>query len=424
MDSNSGSMQSSSGGDEEYDSRTESISPFMMNPSGSGSGGSVHFGSISNPHPPSLPHHQSHHPSALFDPPSHNLGDFSHTQPNPNANTLYNLNSVWSRGLIPSDPNHTNMGILSGLSSSTQSLLAPQGHNQGPFPSSSSMSMSMPMPLRPVLDVHGGGRATPQSDHHQPHMVKNSKKRTRASRRAPTTVLTTDTSNFRQMVQEFTGFPAPPFSASPYSRRLDLFATGSAMRSGQLEPLGPFYPLRPSVQKAQSSLPFISSSSPSLLNSSLIDAIAPTTTLVASNSTNINTLTTNTFNSGNYQPPPSDHLGLDLPNQPQNMLSMQNQMLTFQSLLRSPLPPSTLRYPSPDSAVFGSSSQRSPTIPSLDELGTSHEHVNANLGGFPNHGSTSEATTRRIRSDNDLSRWRDGTTSSNDRVQENLGSFD
>ncbi|RLN36352.1 VQ motif-containing protein 22-like [Panicum miliaceum] len=36
------------------------------------------------------------------------------------------------------------------------------------------------------------------------------RKRPRASRRPPTTVLTIDTSNFRAMVQEFTGIPAPP----------------------------------------------------------------------------------------------------------------------------------------------------------------------------------------------------------------------
>ncbi|XP_010446530.1 PREDICTED: VQ motif-containing protein 22-like [Camelina sativa] len=41
-------------------------------------------------------------------------------------------------------------------------------------------------------------------------VIKKTKKRSRASRRAPTTVLTTDTSNFRAMVQEFTGIPAPP----------------------------------------------------------------------------------------------------------------------------------------------------------------------------------------------------------------------
>ncbi|EMS46854.1 hypothetical protein TRIUR3_13239 [Triticum urartu] len=45
--------------------------------------------------------------------------------------------------------------------------------------------------------------------------TKPPKKRPRASRRPPTTVLTTDTSNFRAMVQEFTGFPAPPFAVGP-----------------------------------------------------------------------------------------------------------------------------------------------------------------------------------------------------------------
>ncbi|KAG8079672.1 hypothetical protein GUJ93_ZPchr0007g5244 [Zizania palustris] len=43
------------------------------------------------------------------------------------------------------------------------------------------------------------------------------RKRPRASRRPPTTVLTTDASNFRAMVQEFTGFPAPPpFAGLPH----------------------------------------------------------------------------------------------------------------------------------------------------------------------------------------------------------------
>lgn len=46
---------------------------------------------------------------------------------------------------------------------------------------------------------------------------KNPRKRTRASRRAPTTVLTTDTNNFRAMVQEFTGIPASPFAAAASS---------------------------------------------------------------------------------------------------------------------------------------------------------------------------------------------------------------
>ncbi|KAG0480307.1 hypothetical protein HPP92_010889 [Vanilla planifolia] len=69
--------------------------------------------------------------------------------------------------------------------------------------------------------------SSPQPAVPSPPPPRPSKKRARASRRAPTTVLTTDTSNFRAMVQEFTGIPAPPFVTSPsFSRpRLDLLHT-------------------------------------------------------------------------------------------------------------------------------------------------------------------------------------------------------
>ncbi|XP_010462197.1 PREDICTED: dual specificity protein kinase splA-like [Camelina sativa] len=70
--------------------------------------------------------------------------------------------------------------------------------------------------------------------------TRDPKKRSRVSRRAPTTVLTTDTSNFRAMVQEFTGNPSTPFtglsSSSPFPRsRFDLFGSSSSSR-----PLKPF----------------------------------------------------------------------------------------------------------------------------------------------------------------------------------------
>ncbi|KQK21459.1 extensin [Brachypodium distachyon] len=67
------------------------------------------------------------------------------------------------------------------------------------------MSSPPPAPAPPAPPSHAP--APPSS--------KPPKKRPRASRRPPTTVLTTDTSNFRAMVQEFTGFPAPPFAAGP-----------------------------------------------------------------------------------------------------------------------------------------------------------------------------------------------------------------
>ncbi|KAI4330164.1 hypothetical protein MLD38_028467 [Melastoma candidum] len=91
---------------------------------------------------------------------------------------------------------------------------------------------------------------------------RNPKKRTRASRRAPTTVLTTDTSNFRAMVQEFTGIPAPPFDApaSLFQRGcFDLFGTtfpGIAAGTGPSIPSSsPSYLSRPLTQRLSQSSP-------------------------------------------------------------------------------------------------------------------------------------------------------------------------
>ncbi|KAJ8543409.1 hypothetical protein K7X08_005932 [Anisodus acutangulus] len=52
--------------------------------------------------------------------------------------------------------------------------------------------------------------------HHGPtdgRVSKPIRKRSRASRRTPTTVLNTDTANFRAMVQQFTGGPVAPFAS-------------------------------------------------------------------------------------------------------------------------------------------------------------------------------------------------------------------
>ncbi|KAM3221617.1 VQ motif-containing protein 22-like [Capsicum annuum] len=57
-------------------------------------------------------------------------------------------------------------------------------------------------------------------DHHQHstgpvdgRVSKPIRRRSRASRRTPTTVLNTDTANFRAMVQQFTGGPVAPFAS-------------------------------------------------------------------------------------------------------------------------------------------------------------------------------------------------------------------
>ncbi|KAJ9146423.1 hypothetical protein P3X46_028692 [Hevea brasiliensis] len=369
MDSgNSGSMQSSSG-DEEYDSRPESL-PAFLNPSG-------HFGpSSSNPqHQPSLlPHHQQ---PTLFDPSPNLFHAFSQSPTNPNPNTsLLNIDVVRPRGLR-SDPYCTdlNSNLLGSQASSSQSFLGAQGSNQGPLPS---------MQLRSVQD--NGARSSSPSDQ-IPAVARNPKKRTRASRRAPTTVLNTDASNFRAMVQEFTGIPAPPFSGSPYSRRLDLFGTvGSSMRSGQLETMGSLYPFRPSAQKVHQPSSFLfsssSSSSFSLLNNTIVDATNTATTTNDNNTMTLSIPTTSSnFNpaSINYQLP-SD---IGLPKQPQNMLNMQNQMLSFQSLLQP-----TALHPSLNTDGLGAKSQANMSLPSLEELGMSHGQINVKVGGLQSHGTT------------------------------------
>ncbi|CAL9117525.1 unnamed protein product [Musa textilis] len=95
---------------------------------------------------------------------------------------------------------------------------------------------------------------------------RSSKKRCRASRRAPTTVLTTDASNFRAMVQELTGIQSFAASPSPCAgARLGLFHSAAAFRSYSDPPLpaSSFLLPRPFMQKVQppSFLPISSTSS-------------------------------------------------------------------------------------------------------------------------------------------------------------------
>ncbi|KAL8134017.1 hypothetical protein AgCh_009188 [Apium graveolens] len=150
--------------------------------------------------------------------------------------------------------------------------------------------------------------------------ARNPKKRSRASRRAPTTVLTTDTSNFRAMVQEFTGIPAPPFTSSSFPRtRLDLFTspTPSSFRSQPSTFNQNHHLLRPFPQKFQ---PQVSPFSTTITNNNNADShvmstSAPTTTQ------------------------PSDQLGLLKPPQSSSsnnylLNNMQMQSLTFQSFLQ------------------------------------------------------------------------------------------
>ncbi|KAG8383509.1 hypothetical protein BUALT_Bualt04G0020800 [Buddleja alternifolia] len=209
MDSgNSGSLQSSSGGDDEYDSRAaaaaDSISAFMNNP-------------ISNNQPPP----QQPPPPPFFDPFSNYL----------------NPNMAWPGNTLRSDPNPIPPFMPSFQ---TTASFGVDNNNNNNHPSVTTAT-------------------TPHNQNQTTAAARNPKKRSRASRRAPTTVLTTDTNNFRAMVQEFTGIPAPPFNNSPFTRtRFDLFTGGiGSTTTNTLD--APPYLRRPFAQKVQSPLPFFTS---------------------------------------------------------------------------------------------------------------------------------------------------------------------
>lgn len=429
MDSgNSGSMQSSSGGDEEYDSRGESISTFLNN-NNSNNSCLPHFGSISshnNSHPFLSHHQQQQHPNNTFFDTAASLFPQSS---NPQFSTS---DLIWSssRGLR-SDHNFNSFTASSSALSSSNVVSAQLHHNQNPFSGSDmgSGSGSLPTMQQPssveTANVVRASSSSAQPDH-PPNVAKNPKKRTRASRRAPTTVLTTDTTNFRQMVQEFTGIPTAPFTGSPYTRRLDLFSTaGSGMRSGHLDSLGPLYPLRPSPQKVQLSpfMPQLSSSSgssSSLLSSSMIDALMPTNN-TGNSIVGVSTASASTSTSTNFQLG-SSHLGI--PKQAQNLFNMENQILTFNAGA------SVLNTKSSQGGGGGGGSGNTVNVPSLDELGISHEQqVSANLirgfqGRNNNNNNNSNVSSQARNDGNNLSRlWRNNN---HDGGQENqrLRSFD
>ena len=376
MDSgNSGSMQSSSTGDEEYDSRAESIPGNFLNPNSS----TTHFIGSSDSHH----HYQNHQQSTLlFDHLSSSnnylqalstTNSTTTTQPQPpisNPSFLLNLDSITT----------TDVGSRSSLIRSEPNSSIYQLGNVPPGPSPSTSSSSTH-----VLAGTGSQFPGPSTS------GRTSKKRTRASRRAPTTVLTTDTSNFRAMVQEFTGIPAPPFSSGGYTTsfsrsRLDLF--GGAGVSDHL------YPLRPSAQKPQTS-PFLSSSNSPLLFGNNVTMVDPSTaTNVASNN---NFLSSTTSSLANYQTSISDHhhhhhhQGL-ITKQPRNaVLNMQNPIMAFQSLN-----PDNLINPSFNVPGFGTRAQVNLAgANSLEEFNAGHGYRGGTTSNQIGLDGTSSAPIRR-----------------------------
>ncbi|GAB4845056.1 hypothetical protein Ancab_038462 [Ancistrocladus abbreviatus] len=243
MDSgNSSGMQSSSGGDEEHDSRPDSITAVAF------------LSQMSNHQPrPHFLRHQNHAPS-FFDPPSnHNLpSNFLASPENSASNMMLNQDILWPPvtgvGGITSDLKNTKTTAQVANSSSSFAAALVQSLTQGNGTPSASLAGTEPSQSRP-------------------------RKRTRASRKAPTTVLTTDTTNFRAKVQEFTGITAAPFSAaaSPYPRRFHLLPSTSC---GSSSPAGTANTLRPSAEKLQISPP-PSNPNPALTRTNMVENFAP-----------------------------------------------------------------------------------------------------------------------------------------------------
>ncbi|GJN34146.1 hypothetical protein PR202_gb22789 [Eleusine coracana subsp. coracana] len=228
MDSgNSGSLQSSSGGDDEFDSR------------GGGGGGvdSSPLSALFRPAPsPS---------SAAFS--LYGLQEFAPPQQQQQA-------GLWSGSFTGA----------AGASSSSSPRVAGSADQGGARQQRQQQSETTS-----AATAHQGSAPPPQ----QPAPPRGSRKRTRASRRAPTTVLTTDTSNFRAMVQEFTGIPSPPFAAAPAASALrtrfdHIFPPSSSLlrsaaAGGDASASLPPYLLRPFAQKIPSAFPPFTSSSSS-----------------------------------------------------------------------------------------------------------------------------------------------------------------
>ncbi|GAA0164090.1 hypothetical protein LIER_39717 [Lithospermum erythrorhizon] len=340
MDSgNSDSFQSSNGGDEEYNSSRGGISAFINQAAATSRGGLVYN---------TPPHQSTNH--TMFDP---ILSNYQNLQNNifPKNN---NHDMVWSEPI----PNCTE--TINTLTSQNQPFTIHQNSNNLPSSSLSSVQEIM-------NTTTSRSSSLPSSDHHQTHGLpsvrnQNPKKRSRASRRAPTTVLTTDTTNFRAMVQEFTGIPAPPFTSSSLfprnnNTKLDnLFGTpSSSMRLSN--PLDysislsstqpPPYLRRPFPQKAQ---PLVPPSSSSMFGASMVDSLR----------TNVD---------DSYQRLQSS-----------NIFTMQNPILT--SLLHSNHPKPTLAHN--NSYIFGTKTHHgSVQMQSANGFLQGPVDNNASLGELP-----------------------------------------
>ncbi|CAL5088614.1 unnamed protein product [Urochloa decumbens] len=348
MDSgNSGSLQSSSGGDEEFDSRGGG---------GGGGGGGVDSSPLS-----ALLRQSPSPSSAAFSLHGSYFGLQDFTSAPPPQHQQQQQAGAWSGSFA---------GGASGLPSSSSPRVGHADAGTGaPRPQGADTASA-------AVAAQGQGAGAPAP--------RGSRKRTRASRRAPTTVLTTDTSNFRAMVQEFTGIPSPPFgagvggvglggpAASLRTRFDHIFPPpSSSLRSGAgvsdaAAASLPPYLLRPFPHKLPSSFPPFtspsSSSSPTAPSSSSIGSTnasaatgaATNTAAAAPSNPAAPTAAGNTF----QQQQLTSSALLRLQQDASSYLSFQNLLDSSQSIFGgaaggfAQAPPSRLHDPAPSPSDF------------------------------------------------------------------------
>ncbi|QCD78948.1 uncharacterized protein LOC114187074 [Vigna unguiculata] len=104
----------------------------------------------------------------------------------------------------------------------TQTMSGPndwlQFYNQNPAPSIPDFTVTTTSTAATVPTTSDFPNTSPSTSTHlgpEGRVGKPTRRRSRASRRTPTTLLNTDTTNFRAMVQQFTGGPNAPFAPSP-----------------------------------------------------------------------------------------------------------------------------------------------------------------------------------------------------------------
>ncbi|KAJ8759711.1 hypothetical protein K2173_009812 [Erythroxylum novogranatense] len=88
-------------------------------------------------------------------------------------------------------------------------------------------------PILPSNPSSSGGHLSPEG-----RVSKPIRRRSRASRRTPTTLLNTDTTNFRAMVQQFTGGPSAPYAPGTQLNG-PSFSFGLGLRQGQANNVNP-----------------------------------------------------------------------------------------------------------------------------------------------------------------------------------------